>query len=111
MKVGRRFRREQVRQSVILRGEQIHDRVELIELGPGGLVVREAPFVARGGCAEVQIEVGELSYRFSAYVVWMREDGDDFRIGLAFVGMPVRLHRATISAHTPDVIDEIAVAA
>src|ERR1041384_6702419 len=48
MKAGRRFRRESVNLGALLRGDRINDRVEVIELGPGGAVIRNAPFVAHG---------------------------------------------------------------
>src|SRR6186997_2307412 len=48
LKLGRRFRRESVKLTAMLRGDRINDRVELVEFGPGGAVVRNAPYVARG---------------------------------------------------------------
>lgn len=110
-KDGRRFRRQVVEIVGIMRGDMIHDRIEITEIGPGGLVCRHAPFVARGEIVEIVIEEGENSYRFSARGVWLRDDGDDYRVGLQFVGMPVRLHKVRISEHTFDVVDKIANAA
>lgn len=111
MKHGRRFRREAVKLSAVMRGDRIHDRVEVVELGPGGLVVRNAPYVARGEQIELMIEAGDTHYRFRARGVWLRDDGDDYRIGLALVGMPVCLHRVALSEHQADVVDKIAAAA
>jgi hypothetical protein len=111
MKSGRRFRREAARLSALLRGDRIHDRVELIEMGPGGFVVRGAPFIAGGECIEVIIDDGDFSYRFSARGVWLKEDGDDYKVGLQLQGMPVRLHNQAISAHAHDIVDEIQAAA
>src|SRR5688572_2102399 len=48
MKRGRRFRRERVKLTALLRGDRINDRVDLVELGPGGAVIRNAPYVAKG---------------------------------------------------------------
>ena len=110
-KDGRKFRRQVVEMTGILRGDQINDRVDVIEMGPGGFVCRHAPFIARGEIVEVVLEEGDHSYRFSARGVWLRDDGDDYRVGLAFVGMPVCLHKVRISAHTYDVVDKIATAA
>jgi hypothetical protein len=110
-KDGRRFRRQVVELAGIMRGDMINDRIEIIEIGPGGLVCRDAPFVARGELVEVVIDDGDHSYRFRARGVWLRDDGDHYRVGLAFVGMPVRLHRVQISEHTFDVVDKIANAA
>ncbi len=111
MKNGRRFRREAITVSGLMRGDQINDRVEVIELGPGGLVVRNAPYVTKGEQVEIVIDDGDRSYRFRAEGVWLKEDGDDYRIGLRLIGMPVLLHRVAISEHQLDVVDKLAAAA
>lgn len=111
MKLGRKFRRETTRMQALMRGDRIHDRVEIVEVGPGGFVVRNAPFVARGEQVEIQVDDGELSYRFRAQGVWLKDDGDDYKVGLALIGMPVCLHQVALSAHHADVVDEIAAAA
>jgi hypothetical protein len=108
---GRRFRREQVKLCAVMRGDRINDPVEITELGPGGAVCRNAPFVARGEQVEIVVEDGELSYRFRAQGVWLKDDGDDYRVGLAFVGMPVCLKKVAISRHDTDLVDRIAAAA
>jgi hypothetical protein len=109
---GRRFRRETVKMSALLRGNRIHDRVDVIELGPGGLVVRNAPYVAKGELVELIVELGDQSFRFSARGVWLKDDHDDFRVGLMFVGMPVCLNNVVLSRpHEEDVVEKIAVAA
>lgn len=108
---SRKFRREPVRMMAVMRGDRIHDRVDVIELGLGGMVVRNAPYIARGEQVELVIDIGELSYRFRAKGVWLRDDDDDYRVGLAFVGMPVCLHKVAVSAHHADVVDQIAAAA
>lgn len=110
MKTGRRFRREQVKMTALLRGDRINDRVELIELGPGGAVVRNAPYVARGELVELVIEQDDRSYRFRAKGVWLKDDNDDYRIGLELVGMPVCLHKVAIGKHE-DVVEKISAAA
>ncbi len=109
MKTGRRFRREAVQLTALLRGDRINDMVDVIEIGPGGLVVRNAPFVAHGEHVEIVIEDGDLSYRFSAEGVWLKDDGDDYRVGLALVGMPVCLHTVAVSRHEADLIDRIGI--
>lgn len=111
MKRGRRFRREQVSYSALLRGDRINDRVELIELGPGGAVVRNAPFVASGEHVELVLELGDRSYRFSAKGIWLKDDGDDYRVGLALVGMPICLRSVAVSRHQADLVDRISAAA
>ncbi|MBA3550114.1 MAG: PilZ domain-containing protein [Nannocystis sp.] len=109
--VSRKFRREAVRMTGVMRGDRIHDRVEIVELGLGGMVVRNAPYIARGEQIELVVDIGELSYRFRAQGVWLKDDGDDYKVGLAFVGMPVCLHKVAVSAHHHDVVDQIAAAA
>lgn len=108
---GRRYRRQTVELEGIMRGDRIHDRIEIIEIGPGGLVCTHAPFIARGEQVEIVIEDGDFSYRFCAHGVWLRDAGEDYRVGLAFVGMPVRLHKVQISEHHIDVVDKISQAA
>jgi hypothetical protein len=108
---GRRFRREQVSLQGLVRGEELNDRVEVVELGPGGLVIARAPFIARAETVEIVIDDLEHSYRFGACGVWLRDDGEDYRAGLVLVGMPICLNKAQISEHQADFIDQIAVAA
>ena len=111
MRSGRRFRRDAIRLDALVRGDRINDRVEIIEMGPGGLVFRHAPYIARGERIEIVIDIGDDSYRFRAQGAWLKDDGDDYRVGVAFVGMPVCIRNAHISAHTADVVDKIAEAA
>jgi len=111
MKVGRKFRREAVKLNALLRGDRINDRVEIIEIGPTGLVIRNAPYVAHGEHVELVVEQGDKSYRFRAEGKWMKDDGDDYRVGLALIGMPVCLHTVAVSRHEADLIDRIAAAA
>ena len=108
---GRRFRREEVSLDAIVRGDRIHDPVVVCEIGPGGIVLGDAPFITRGEEVEIVVEVDDASYRFSARGVWLRDDGEDYRVGLQFIGMPVRLHRVAVSKHQQDVIDRISAAA
>jgi hypothetical protein len=107
MKAGRRFRREPVKLVALLRGDRINDRVEVVEIGPGGAVVRNAPFVAHGEHVEIVIENGARSYRFGAVGVWLKDDGDDYRVGLALLGMPVCLRSVAVSRHDADLADRI----
>jgi hypothetical protein len=106
----RRFRRDAVDFSARLRGiPGLNDAVRVTELGPGGLVCRQTPYLEEGQVIEVVIDDDEvdLSYRFYARVAWMREDdGDDFAIGLEFVGVPLLVHYGS-SEHTEDAVDRI----
>jgi hypothetical protein len=108
---GRRFRREAVEMRGIVRGDRINDRVDIIEIGPGGLVCRRAPFIARGEVVELVMNVEGKSYRFRAIGKWLKDDGDDYQVGLAFIGVPICLHIAQVSAHEFDLVDQINAAA
>ena len=110
MKAGRRFRREQVKVSAMVRGDRINDRVDLIEFGPGGAVVRNAPYIARGEQVELVIDNGDQSYRFRAQGVWLKDDNDDYRVGLELIGMPVCLHKVSHGRHE-DLLDKLSAAA
>lgn len=107
----RRHRRDRVDFTCRLRGaEGLNDRVRVAELGPGGLVCRQTPFVDEGKLIEVVIDDPEvdLSYRFTCKVAWLREDvGDDFAVGLTFVGSPLLVHHGR-SEHVEDAVDRIA---
>jgi len=111
MRSGRRFRRDAIRLEGLVRGDRINDRVEIVEMGPGGLICRHAPYIARGEQVEIVIDIGDDSYRFRAQGAWLKDDGDDYKVGLAFVGMPVCIRSAHISEHHSDVVDKIAEAA
>ena len=108
---GRKYRRDKVELVGIVRGDRINDRVDIVEIGPGGLVCRHAPFVARGEYVEIVIAIAEKSYRFRAVGKWLKDDGDDFRVGLAFVGVPICLNVTQVSVHEPDLVDRINAAA
>ncbi len=108
---GRRFRRHRTKLSAILRGDRLHDRVEITEMGPGGLMIRNAPYVGRGTDVEITVTEGDQTYRFRAIAVWQDEDGDDYRVGLQLQGMPVRLHTVALRHHEADVVDRISDAA
>lgn len=108
MSSGRKFRRSPVQLVGLMRGDRIHDRVEIIELAPGGLVIRNSPFIARGERVEILIESGDDSFRFCAEGVWLRDDGDDYKVGLVFCGMPVCVHR--LASRTTAELDAVDVA-
>lgn len=107
---GRRFRRDRVEETCRLRGAPgLNDRVRVAEIGPGGIVCRQTPYVDEGTVVEIIIDDAELSlsYRFYARVAWLREDvGDDFAIGLEFVGVPLLVHYGPID-HDEDAVDRI----
>jgi hypothetical protein len=56
------------------------------------------------------IEQDDKSYRFRAKGVWLKDDNDDYRIGLELIGMPVCLHKVSIGKHE-DVVEKISAAA
>jgi hypothetical protein len=105
---GRRFKRHATKLKGIVRGDQINDRVAIVEMGPGGLICVGSPFITRGEQVEIAIDDGEECYRFCAKGVWLKEVGEEFRIGLQFLGMPVKLRKVQLREHTQDVIDNIA---
>jgi hypothetical protein len=107
-KSGRRFKRSSVRIAAILRGDRINDRVDVVEIGPGGLVARGTPFIARGEVVEVVMDLDALSYRFRAIGVWLKDDGDDYKVGMAFVGVPICLRLTQVSVHEADLVDSVA---
>ncbi len=102
---GRRFRRERVELSAVLRGGKLHDAVTVTEIAPGGLVCRSAPWAETGDSVELVIEdEGQsLSYRFKARVLWLREEheGDDYVMGLELVGIPLLVRYGTPMTHDP----------
>jgi hypothetical protein len=108
---GRRYKRQTVELTGIVRGDRINDRVTITELGPGGLVCRHAPFIARGEVVELVLDLEDRSYRFRAIGKWLKDDGDDYQIGLAFIGVPICLHIEQVSAHEFDLVDSINAAA
>lgn len=108
---GRKFRRTAVKLDAVMRGDRINDAVHIVEMGPGGLVCRKAPFIARGEQVEIVIDHGDCSYRFRAQGIWLRDDGEDYKVGLAFIGMPVCLHRVQVRRHEADLVDKIVAAA
>jgi hypothetical protein len=106
---GRRFRRDRVEQSCRLRGAPgLNDRVRVDEIGPGGFVCRQAPYIDEGTMLEVVIDDAEvaLSYRFNARVAWLREDGEDYAVGLELVGVPLLVHYGPTD-HREDAVDRI----
>jgi hypothetical protein len=88
---GRKFHREPVVIGALLRGIDINDRVAVHDVSPGGAMVSGAPYTSEGDVVEVVIDADQVSYRFKAIVQWVRDDGDDYQVGLAFIGLPVRL--------------------
>jgi hypothetical protein len=110
----RKFRRDRVETWCRLRGAPgLNDRVRVSEIGPGGLVCRQAPYVDEGTVVEIVIDDAELSlsYRFYGRVTWLREDiGDDFAVGLEFVGVPLLVHYGPVD-HREDAVDRIGVEA
>ena len=107
----RRFSRETVSLPAVVRGPRLNDPVRVVDLAPGGLVCRSAPYVEEGDLVEVVIDDEELglSYRFKASVSWLRDDeDDDYAVGLRFVGTPVLIHRNQPRARTADIADQIA---
>lgn len=83
--------------AAVLRGPRMNDDVDIVNLGPEGCVCRNAPYADEGVTVELMIGDSEasVSYRFKAQVTWLDDDGDDFALGLAFVGVPLQVRYAS----------------
>ena len=108
---GRKFRREVVEIEAVIRGDRINDAVEIVEVGPGGIVCRNSPYIARGEQIEIVVDAGDRIYRFRAQGVWLKDDGEDYRVGLALLGEPLVLRTARMRHHEADIVDKIVAAA
>lgn len=108
---GRLHRRESVVLGALLRGPDQNDRVAVHDLSLGGLAVTGAPYANVGDVLEVVIDADRRSYRFKARVCWLDEDGDDYKLGLALVGLPLVLAYGPRHASADDEIERIANAA
>ena len=53
-------------------------RREIVEIGPGGIVCRKAPYIARGEQVEIVVDTGDRIYRLRAQGVWLKDDGEDY---------------------------------
>jgi hypothetical protein len=97
--------------AAVLRGPRLNDDVDIVNLGPQGCVCRSAPYADEGVTVELVIADSEasVSYRFKAQVMWLDDDdGDDFVLGLEFVGVPLQVRYAT-ARELSEPGDEIAV--
>jgi hypothetical protein len=83
--------------AAVLRGPRMNDDVAIVNLGPQGCVCRNAPYAEEGVTVELLIADSEASvtYRFKAQVMWLDDDGDDYAMGLEFVGVPLQVRYAT----------------
>lgn len=89
---GRRFRREPVSLTAVLRGGALHDAVTIGELTLGGVVCLGAPYAEVGALVDLAIAAPDAhrSYRFKGVVRWVGDDADDdYRLGIELVGAPV----------------------
>lgn len=97
----RRFRRSPVAMSALLRNDDLNDYVKVTQLGAGGCEVWGAPYIEEGSRVELVLDVGHSSYRFGARAVTLREDGNDFRVGFAFEGVPLLVQGGQSAARSP----------
>jgi hypothetical protein len=91
---GRRFRREPVCLTAVLRGGALHDAVTIAEITLGGLVCLGAPYAEVGALVDLAIADPDAlrSYRFKGRVRWIGDDGElDYRLGIELVGAPVMI--------------------
>jgi hypothetical protein len=78
----------------VLRARAASDSIRILDFGPGGAVLGGAPYLDEGETVDLVVDDREhaQSYRFKARVEWLCDDeGDDFSLGLRFVGPPVLL--------------------
>ncbi|HUH02539.1 MAG TPA: PilZ domain-containing protein [Kofleriaceae bacterium] len=97
----RQYHRERVDLPATLRGDKLADRVTVIDLGPGGLVCTDVPYVEVGTTLEIVFEDLELrqSHRFRAVVAWRRDqDEEDYVVGLELIGTPLLVRYGPPSA-------------
>jgi len=102
----RRYFRHAIDGVVLFRRGEVNDRVELIDISPDGMSVRGVPAVRNEQAVELTIksEDGSTSYRFRAEVIWTSGS----RLGLRFVGMPIKMRHGPPSANPPeDVVEKI----
>jgi len=107
----RRFAREPVELTAVLRARGHRDSVRIDNLAPGGLVALHAPYFEDGDVVEVVVDDAEcsLSYRFKAVVTWLHDEPEgDFTLGLCFVGTPLLLRYSTGAAQPAQVVDAAA---
>lgn len=97
----RRFRRSPVAMAGFLRNDELNDSVKVSQLGAGGCEVRGAPYIEEGSRVELCFDVGHSSYRFGARAVTLREDGNDFRVGFAFEGVPLLVQGGQSAVRSP----------
>lgn len=106
----RRFDRRPVTGTAIARRGDRSDRVDLLDLGPGGLRCRHLPRVREGDRLELALEdaAAGLSYRFAVRVVWVEQTDDGNVTGLAFVGTPVQMRHRPAAEARADAVAEVA---
>lgn len=105
---GRRHRREAVVLGAFVRGPDQSDRVAVNDLSPTGARISGAPYTSVGDLLEIVIDADERSYRFKARAQWVEDDGDDYAVGLAFVGLPIRLTYGMTADEVEIVIEKVA---
>lgn len=95
----REFVREDVDVSAMVRGHDLADPVRVVNLGPGGLVCEDAPFILTGESIEIVIDDAELnlSYRFKGVVTWVATADAGCSFGIRFVGMPLLVRYGPVS--------------
>lgn len=101
---GRRFRRERVALTAVLRGGDLHDAVTVAELTLGGLVCLGAPYAEVGSIVDLAIDddASHRTYRFKGRVAWIGDDADDdYRLGIELTGAPVVIRRSAPVALDP----------
>lgn len=89
---------ESVSLTALLRGNRVCDHVEVVSMGPEGMICVGAPYMTEGDRIEIVFDDEELrvSYRFAAVVehaIEMNDDGE-LRVEFRFTGVPLLLRFA-----------------
>ncbi|HET6612934.1 MAG TPA: hypothetical protein VFG83_13130 [Kofleriaceae bacterium] len=97
----RQFSRTPVTLSGRLSSRRFNDPIQVTDLGPGGMVIADAPYLERGDTVEIAVGQKAGCFRFVAEVAWIREDGPSTRTGLSLRGIPLLLRQAPKAIAAP----------
>lgn len=108
---GRKYRRLDLRISVLLRSPGKDALVQVGDLSPGGMRLIGCPELAAGQEVVLHLrEDDERSFRFRARVAWIRAHQDQHMLGVRFVGHPMKFNHGPPSAGPDNIVDKIRVA-
>lgn len=107
--LGRKYRRELVGISALVRRPGQDALVQVIDIGPGGMRLDQCPTLQAGDQFELHLrESDKRSFRFQAQVSWTREEQGSCIAGVRFVGFPICINHGPPSESKPaSVVDRI----